>query len=554
MKQLSYRLATLVNRLQTLSVDQKDLFGRLNQTTTGQAVDLINQIAQSGEFLAVIYLVQYLAAQSADVARAAVDAIELLLQDISPELLLQLDFRIRSGTWSVPEHLSRWDDLKYAALQKLFAGDRHVGLLGVASLHRSGYVRQNAVEDLARINSGKELPYLLIRLSDWVPCVRQPAENAVLARIKTDYLQHFVDNLALIEQVKERQRHPGENRRLELIERIYRMLQLPANFDLLLSSLNHQNLAVRRICLRLLLGVPEPEIALTVPHVIHNGDIVIRRQAVGLALRLGLQEQRPALEELVCDYTPSIRLAALRALCTDGGAPMDWRLKHYLLDRSAMVRQFAVWQVATLDPTFDFREFYIQSLEHDNLPQVLASAIAGLGESGKPGDGQLVMRYIEHPQLVVQKSAIKALAKLDIDHHTQSFLLLLASSRPAVSCVAQKALAQTKNLVSGSVLLQILVTSNYWHVKRNALRLIDQLEKWDRICHLLLAAAQSDQRVQEQAICYIESCARQYQTSWQYTCPTTRQKELLATGLQQVGNVISSQLRQELDRALRVSR
>lgn len=554
MKQLSYRLRTLINRLQSLSVDQKDLFGRLNQTTTAQAVEIINQIAQSGEFLAVIYLVQYLAAKSVDVARSAVNAIELLLRDISPELLIQLDCRIRSGTWSVPEHLCRWDDLKYSALQKHFARDGQVGLLGVASMHRSGYVRQDAVDDLATVNSGNELPYLLIRLSDWVPCVRQCAESAVAMRIKADYLQHFVDNLALIERVKEQQRHQGESLRLALIERIYSILQMPASLDLLLSNLEHKNLAVRRICLRLLLGAQEPELASIVPHVIHNGDIVIRRQAVGLALRLGMQEQLPALEQLVCDFTPSIRLAALRALCTTYGASMEWRLKHYLLDRSAMVRQFAVWQVATFEPSFDFRLFYIQSLDHDNLPQVLASAIAGLGESGKPADGQFVMRYIEHPELVVQRSAIRALAKLDIDHYTQTFLRLLANSRPAVSCAAQKALAQTKNLVSGSVLLQILMTSDYWHVKRNALRLIDQLEKWDRICHLLLAAAQSDARVQELAICYIESCARQYQTSWQYTCPTARQKELLATGLDQTGDAIPSQLREELDQALRISR
>lgn len=554
MKQLSGRIRTLINRLQTLSVDQKNLLGRLNQTTVGQAVEIINQIAQSGEFLAVIYLVQYLAAKSEDVGRSAVDAIELLLKDITPEHLLQLDCSIRSGTWNVPAHLCLWDGLKYSALQKHSAKDRQIGLLGVASLHRNGYVRQEALEDLAKVASGKELPYLLIRLSDWVPAVRQSAESAVKHRIKADYLQHFVDNLALIERVKERQRHPGESCRIELIERIQSMLQMPANFDILLSSLKHQNLTVRRICLSLLLSAHEPEIAAILPHVVHNGDIVIRRQAVELALRLDLPEQLPFLEQLLCDLTPSIRLAALRALCTTGGELVERRLQKHLLDRSAMVRQFAVWQLATLDPSFDFREFYLQFLEHDNLPQVLAGAIAGLGESGKPADGQFVMRYIEHPVLVVQRSAVKALAKLDIDHHTQSFVRLLASSSPAVSCAAQKALAQTKNLVSGGVLLQILVTSDYWHVKRNALRLIDQLEKWDRICHLLLAAAQSDVRVQELAICCTESCGRQYQVSWQYTCPTARQRELLATGLNQSGHAISSQLRQELDRALNASR
>lgn len=551
MKQLSYSTRTLINRLQTLSVDQKDWLGRLDKTAIEQALVLVKQIAQSGEWLAVIYLVQYLAAKSDEVARSAVDAIELLLQDIAPEHLLQLDDRIRSGGWSVPAHLCLWDDLKFSALQKYLIDDRHIALLGVASFHRSGYERQDAVKELSRINDGKELPYLLIRLSDWVPAVRRTAEIAVQARIKTDYLQHFVDNLALIKRVKERQRCEPESRRLELIESVHALLKEPANFDLLVKNLNHRDLTVRRVCLSLLLEVQEPELAKLVPHIIYNSDAVIRQQAVGLALRLGMAEQQLALERLLQDRAPSIRCEALRGLCTTGGELVAWRLRTALLDPSTKVRQYAVWQLATLEPDFDFRGFYTQCLQDLREPQALAAAVAGLGEIGVPADGQQVLFMLDHPRLIVQRAAIKALSKLDPDHHTASFLRLLKSESASVSRAAQKALDRTKNIVTGSTLWPICQESAYWHVKRNALMLVNQLEKWDRLCYLLLALADNDKQLKTLAISCLPSWQSQYKTTWGFTRPNSRQQELLRSALRDSGDVIPCDLSETLEQCLR---
>jgi len=551
MKQLSTSTRTLINRLQTLSVDQKDWLGGLSKITIEQALAPIKQIAQSGEWLAVVYLVQYLSAKSDVVAHSTVDAIELLLHNIAPEHLLQLDDRIRSGGWSVPAHLCPWDGLKFSALQKYFTDDRQIGLLGVTSFHRSGYERQDVVTNLSRIFGGQELPYLLIRLCDWVPAVRGAAELAVEARINTDYLPHFVDCLALIKRVKERQRYQQESRRLELIERVHSLLKNPANFDLLVKNLNHRDLRVRRICLSLMLEVQEPELAKLVPHIIYNGDAVIRQQAVGLALRLGMAEQQLALERLLKDRSPSVRCEALRGLCTTGGELVAWRLRTGLLDPSTRVRQYAVWQLATLEPDFDFRGFYIQCLQDLREPQPLAAAVAGLGEIGVPADGQQVVSLIDHPRLVVQRAAIKSLSKLDPDHHTALFLRLLQSKKASVSRVAQKALARTKNIVTGSTLWPICQSSSDWHVKRNALVLINQLEKWDRLCHLLLALADGDMQIQALTISCLQDWQSQYKTTWSFTRPNSRQQELLQSALQSSSDAIPDDLTKTLEQCLK---
>ena len=65
-----------------------------------------------------------------------------------------------------------------------------------ASLDANGFVREDAVKRLAKVATGEELPYLLLRLNDWVPQVRDAAREAVLARITPEYAPHFVTYLA----------------------------------------------------------------------------------------------------------------------------------------------------------------------------------------------------------------------------------------------------------------------------------------------------------------------------------------------------------------------
>jgi HEAT repeat protein len=53
-----------------------------------------------------------------------------------------------------------------------FPAETAVHLLGIASLNGSGYIRQEAVERLGRLGLRETLPYLILRLADWVPQVR----------------------------------------------------------------------------------------------------------------------------------------------------------------------------------------------------------------------------------------------------------------------------------------------------------------------------------------------------------------------------------------------
>jgi hypothetical protein len=83
--------------------------------------------------------------------------------------------------WSYP---SPWAELKPGQLNLLqrFEGES-VFALGVASMHYSGYVRDAALRRLSDTQDGSELPFLLLRLNDWVEEVRQTALALVRLRV-----------------------------------------------------------------------------------------------------------------------------------------------------------------------------------------------------------------------------------------------------------------------------------------------------------------------------------------------------------------------------------
>ncbi|MCX4084323.1 hypothetical protein N7281_05695 [Rickettsia hoogstraalii] len=74
-----------------------------------------------------------------------------------------------------------------------FAPEEPAHLYGVASLNYSGYIREEALNYLEKLPTHEILPYILLRLNDWVPEVRVKA-NKILAKI--------LPNISVIDLIK----------------------------------------------------------------------------------------------------------------------------------------------------------------------------------------------------------------------------------------------------------------------------------------------------------------------------------------------------------------
>ena len=105
---------------------------------------------------------------------------------------MAFDRELRSRWWGVPE----WRRIQPAQLLRLKVADSEAGaVFGLLSLSPNGHLREAAVRELEKVKDGAEVPFLLIRLNDWVQPVRDASRRAVLDRFRAVRFSAFFDQL-----------------------------------------------------------------------------------------------------------------------------------------------------------------------------------------------------------------------------------------------------------------------------------------------------------------------------------------------------------------------
>src|SRR3990170_3384306 len=169
MQPLSETMRTLVNRLR----EHRNARGVLSES---QLDDVVRRLVDAGEPAAIPSLIGDVFWTSR-ITTAATEAVAAALPRVALEDLPWLDHAVREAWPNSFPSAAIVDDVLRAA------GRYRATVLALLSFHPSGYVREEVVDRLARSSEGWELPYLLLRLNDWVAEVRQRARIAVLDRI-----------------------------------------------------------------------------------------------------------------------------------------------------------------------------------------------------------------------------------------------------------------------------------------------------------------------------------------------------------------------------------
>lgn len=569
MKPLSDTTRALIGKLSSCFIGWR-------QKSANDVVALIQEIAKQNEWQSVICLAPYLMDRDGSVAAAAGNAIESILSAVPAATLCNVDEAFRAGLWSLASYRSNWDTIRASELDKFAAGEKKAVLLGIVSFHRSGYVREVAVKRLATIADGSELPFLLIRLSDWVPQVRQLARQVVEQRIRDDYARHFTNDLDLLERLRLRKRLAGSDLCSEAIEKVEKLLRSSLHARLLLDGLSSGRLEVRRCCLALFLKAERSsdDTLAAIKQILRDKDMTIRRHAFEMLMDLPVPERSVFLKQLQQDKAAVIRKQALEFLCAgmplqarvgdspvaagslvvagspadpgssdakaspDGAASQVEYLKQSLLDISSVVREYARWKLGSSGVSICYREFYRQEIQHGKSVQHTASAAAGLGETGQAADAKELAALISHREVRVRRAAIRAISKLDAPAYVDSFLFLLSDASPGVSREACAALIQQSGQIRAGAVMDTFAKAHFFHSRRNAVRVLNHLSKWDRISCLLLAAAQSDSEVRDLLLQSIESWENKYRTTWQFTSPTKEQLDRFALGMMGAGPIL----------------
>jgi HEAT repeat protein len=476
----------------------------------------------------IIDFLPFVLASNPGVAMNSARSVHKLVLEATTNELVRLDQELRQTSSYSGDYLYAWQKLSPDQLDKLERfEDASVSLLGMASFHSNGYVREAAVKRLALITSGAELPFLILRVNDWVPNIREAAYDAIRARLEPDYARSFIRNLTLVWRLEQAGRFDPK----PLVQAIYQLLQSGECRTALLESLESDDRFIKRACFKLALSSDLPEV---VRKALDQKDTVIR---VWAAQRVSSTFTGTTLDHFLKlmeqdKFTP-VRREALRIMVQLNSPALLAELHAALLDTHASMREEARYHLRKLGTT-DVAAFYRdQFLAGKNL----YSIISGLGETGATTDDHFIVPYASHHSGKIRGAAIQALAKLNRNARLDLFINALSDPVPHVSRQALNALADKAAAINGERIWELFQSAAHTHVKRNALSLIERLGKWDSIYYLLRAIRDADEAFADMSRVSIERWLARFNRN--FSSPTPEQLARLGAALEENGNLLA---------------
>lgn len=437
-------------------------------------------------------------AEGGDVGVAAALATAAILGTIPVGDLprVEAEVRRRVSWWGVRAGQAWWDLSPRSLDRKAPGGWLRVPYYGVASFHPSGYVRQAAVRALGEERSGRELPYLVLRLNDWVEPVRQSAEGAVRDRLTAEHARAWGHALPLVLGLSDRQRHDAGDLEVQVVA------LLSADGDALRAVLTAGDRTVRRAAVRVALdaGGPAAEAAAEMGR--DDSDVLVRL-AVARAVRRGEVANETAQAALLADPAMGVRREVLLGLVERDAPGADDALRDAVLDAHGSVRHDARFFVARrAGEPIDFVDTYRRALaaaSEGRTGRELRAALGGLAETGGAPDAALALPHLDDNRASVRAAALRVLVGLNPGRYADRVVAAAEDPSPKVARMASEAVATGLPGVDAETVFSRLLAGPATHVRRQALRSLSGLPHWAALPHLLRAAVHPDPATAAQA-------------------------------------------------------
>jgi HEAT repeat protein len=471
--------------------------------------------------------------------------IHQIISELSPLDLATLDQRVRES-WTTYRyyHLQNWQSLQPSDVGRLAQSKLATSLVDLASFHSNGYVREAAVGELASQRTAKELPFLLIRLNDWVPQVRNAAEQAVRTRIEPAYAVHLLANISLVLRLRVCGRVEKK-----FVDDICDLLKRAECKDVLLAGTTSKDKTVRRISFQLAAEAEPSTRAAIIRAAMTDPDAVARSWAARQFVPEVSPDELPGvIEPMLKDRFMPVRRDALWYAATKRPDIAKQHLRVALLDNHISMRETARQFTAAAEVK-DAAEFYADALGSGDDKQRFA-AICGLGETGKTGDVPLVIPFLDSPLAKIRRAAAYAIGRLDPEGQLGRLVGVLSDLKPSVSREALKASRSKARHIAPADLENLFASGADFHVRRNALSLILHTDKWKKVPVLLKACADKDEQIAEQAARASRTWLQNYNSS--FAEPTREDFEKISSALTQFESALPHGFAAELRSCLKI--
>lgn len=533
------RLSEATERLVELLYARTGLWNRF--VLAEKPEEILLKILETGEPEAIPDLLPLLITGDKRTIQASAEAIHGLMRRLRPIDFVNFDQFVRQGWSNWHERRGSWYTMRPSDVRHIASiGAESVSILGIASFHGSGFVREEAARLLGKIETGDELPFLLIRVNDWVEVVRSLARELVMARMRAGYLAHFLKWLPLALRM-------GGAKRVDnsaILEAMRRLFEMPEAHEMIGAGFASEDKFARRFCFDVALNLNVVGVETAIRMALKTRDLEVRKAAVSkLGALLSNGEWVDLLVLARRDASAAVRRVALEIYRNKFPERAMEQFEGALLDANISIREMAQHFFGK-SGTVDVRDYYVRSFGASK-GRKLTAAIAGIGETGRAEDARLVEVCFEHSSAAVRAAALHTVARLNRDAYVDAFVFALEDASARVGREGTLALIRKTNLVGGPRLWAIYVRSQHVHTKRHVLYLLARINKWDSIAYLIRSLRETDEHLVELSKRYIARWFARYNRS--FVAPRTEQLKALRDVLAEGNLLVSAEMERRLE-------
>ncbi len=380
-----------------------------------------------------------------------------------------------------------------------FPAEDSVHLFGIASLNHNGYVREAALEYLSNLDRPEIIPYILLRLNDWVPQVRSAAKitlDKIIPQVSVTDLVKYHD---LIEWLEKTERVKLK----DVQQKIFDQLHLSKNRTALFEAMRAASYKERLFCWKALAEEIRNDPTLIDKAIVDPSAEIRQWAARNLPRDISLKSR---LMKLLIDKVVRVRYAALKAVPSQDFLDYKEFFEKSIFDDSKPMREYARFVLRSYgnDSHADRYRKRLSELQS----KTNAGVLAGLAETGTQADIEVIRSFIDHKNPKIRAYALSALNRLRATSIDDLYILALQDDNVKVrnACAA---ILQSGHGHLRSELEDLLENGNI-KSQRAALKVLTHYGVLESLQDILFAITQENKVLQNSAWQYLVSWHHQY--------------------------------------------
>jgi hypothetical protein len=430
--------------------------------------------------------------------------------------LIQLDknFRMTSSlTWGVNYKLVSLS--KYAPDN--LKDDNMLKLVGLTSFHPSGYYREQALIYMNKNKNPFFLPYIILRINDWVPVIRKIAIEEIYSNIEKISPLELLKNIPLINHICKFTRHDNK----EILDKIYGKIAENSTQEDFIKIINEPNEKIRIAVMKFMASnnkISEP----IIDYVIENEHVpMIRLFIYQFLQRNGWKfGSEKTIKYLQMEKYYNCIIILLEQLISMETIDIHPILLSYITDKSLKVRNFVR---SYLDPK-EYRSIYLKNIKELNN---LKYSIIGLSECGVQEDTLIIEHFLKSNEESLINAALIGISNIKESISYDEIKDYLFNGCESTSNLSTRIIKKYINDADVIDLVNRMENEYPEYLYNNIINLISCSSKWNRIYYFIKFLEHKNINVRRKSDLGIKSWMDNYNRS--YTLPSKHQISRLLT-------------------------